>query len=144
LIKAVASFIASVLLSLLAAYSDFVPINERSADTYYYSFEHLFLFTLTKLLFFYFIIVLPLTFYLDILLSSKITKFGTYPKQLIRTIVHAISGIIVAIPISYVLGVLPEARQNFVIACSAGIIIFLFFEFLLKGSMKMFLRRKNE
>lgn len=143
MIKVAASLLSSLLFSLAIAYSDYVTFNQEDEHSYYTSFEYSFLFSITKLLFFYFVIVLPMSFYLDRLLFSQRLKYGAVSRHLIRIMGHAGAVAIVAIPLSYMLGMLPDFRYNFILACVAGMLVFLFVEYVLKFMVAIVVRGKH-
>jgi hypothetical protein len=118
----------------MRCYYDYVPIHERIENIYYYSFEHLFLFTVTKLLFFYGFIVVPLNMYLENVM------YHSHP--MIRLVVQAVAVMVIALPLSFMLGVLPESRLRFVLLFALGMMIFLVIEFFIKLIVKS-IRRKN-
>jgi hypothetical protein len=69
--KFFAAIFSALSVSLLTTTMDYTPINERAEDTYYYSFGHLFFFGLPILLGLYIILIIPVTFLIDGLVSRN-------------------------------------------------------------------------
>jgi hypothetical protein len=61
---------------------------------------------------------------------------------MIRLVVQAVAVMVIALPLSFMLGVLPESRLRFVLLFALGMMIFLVIEFFIKLIVKS-IRRKN-
>lgn len=131
MIKISSALIISIGLAFVAAFQDYIPLSERKLDIYYYSFENLYFNSFIRLLLFFFAIVIPFKLSVDnFILKSFKGNFSS--NLLVQSFIYSVGILIISLILSFVLGVIPEARVQIIIASLVGFFLFVLTEYVLK------------